>query len=537
MEDQEKREDQQIKEGGQKALYMFAYSKGFLQTLLAATTFAGGYFIGVNMVSDYLPFVPPWVIGAIAGVLFMFGIDGQLDAAFAALQDEKETRKSQFLALAIFASLATGGFTAFAGWVVGESKAKPTSMEDKQAYINEMSEKTDDRIAMLSAGISSDSSELIRVLAEWSTDTAAVLASGNESHVRLYRSGGYKAPRYQSDNYQTMRAFCANLDTINARYESRVSPIIASMNQKKAALSTAMSADVAGTVLGEINAGDAQRAKQGEVWKLGVWYADVLALLFVWIGFIAQRKLKESGAAFNVRTKSIWITVKDWFDNMANSASDSSEEVTGALQDLLGSIMSLVAWVIGLVAYVITAPTRINRENIFMLWEGTTKGVNRATAKAAHVVNRGAEKIPDSPNIEALKKEAFSARTVVNFMGNSAQNSTHPKAPNSAQNSAGIQRGEKSNERTKVKTLFQRKTNAPQPNKIEGLDGEEVRLKYSAGNALKKVRIGQRWYNKKQLQQKRRNALNYAEKTDNQDTAEKNIRRAEFLESIINKFE
>lgn len=537
MEDQVREEQVQVKEGGQKALYMFAYSKGFLQALLAATTFAGGYFIGVNMVSDYLPFVPAWIIGSVIGILFMFGIDGQLDAAFAALQDEKETRRSQFLALAVFASLATGGFTAFAGWVVGESKAKPTSIDEKREYVNEMVGKTEDRISVLIAGISADSAEVEKVVSQWKADTAAVLSAGNESHVRLYRSGGYKAQRYQSGNYQTMQAFCANLDTINAKYESRLSPVIASMNQKKAALSAAMSADVAGQALGEINAGDAQRAKQGEVWKFGVWYADVLALMFVWIGFIAQRKLKKSGAKFNVRTKSIWIAVKDWADNMANSASDSSAEVTSAMQELFGSVMSLVAWVIGLISYIITAPTRIDRENIFLLWEGLTKGFNRATAKGAETINLSAEKIPDAPRINALKNETFSARTVVNFMGNSTQDSTRPKPLDSAHYSAGVQRGEKSNENGEVKPLFQRKTNARKPNKIEGLDGEEVRLKYGSGSALKKVRIGNRWYNKRQLQQKRRNALNYAEKTDNNDTAEKNFQRAEFLGNLIDKFE
>lgn len=535
VEEQEQEQEQST--SGQKALYMFAYSQGFLQLLLACTTFAGGYFIGVQMVADFLPFVPAYVVGTVSGALFMFGIDGQLDAAMAGLHDEKQAAKSRFLFIAIFASIGTGLFTAFAGWVVGETKGEPISLSDKKEYVSEAVTGNENRIALLTAGITADSAAIAQKMKQWRKDTAAVLAAANESHARLYRSGGYLAKRYQSARFQTMQAFCANLDTINAQYRRQVLPLTSAMNQKKQALSAAMSSDVAGEAMAYLQEEDMARAEHGKVWKIGVWYADVLALIFVWVGFFAQRQLKATGADFNIRTKSIWITVKDWFDSMMNATGESTEEVTGALQELVASLMGLVAWIIGLVAYVITAPTRISRENIFMLWEGVSKGVNRSTAKAAEGVNRAAEKIPEAPHLEALKASGLNARTVVNFMGNSTQGSAPNINANSAPNSSGIQRGEKSSARQQVKPLFQRKTNASQPNKVKGLAGEQVRLKYEDGGALKKVKIGKRWYNKTQLQQKRRNALNYAERTDNENTAKSNREKAKFIEGLLSRFE
>lgn len=539
-------EEKKEKTGAQKALYLFAYSKGALQLFLAFTTFAGGYFLAVNMVADWLPFLPEWIIGGTAGLLIMWGIDGQLDASFAGLQDEENAKKAAFfLILAILTSIGTGGFTAFAGWAVGQIKATPTGMDKKEEYISQRNEEAEAHISRLQASIKQDSIELSEIQAKWQQDTARAIAAGNDSHVRLYRSGGYRAKRYQTDNYQTMQAFCANIDTINAGYAIMANHVRGLMALKEKAISTALSKDATANAQAELAGIDAANVANGDTIKFGIWYADIISLLFVWIGFFAQRKLKSAGAKFNIRTKSIWVAAKDWADNMTNSIGESSDAFTASIQDLLAGIIHLISWVVGLFTTIITAPTKIELANVWAFLAGLAKGLNRTTAKAAEVVNKAAEKIPDST--------PDGGRTVVTFMGNSTPvsppqqpnisavvstlDSTHNSTPVSPPPIAGIQRAEKIERKPVSPPVFQRPVNRVESNNGGSFEGEAVRLNWGEDGRLKKVKIGQRWYTKSQLGQQKRNALNYALKTDNPDTAEKNKKRAEFFSGLLARFD
>lgn len=354
-----------------------------IQVLLATTTGIAGYALGRHFSTSLTDGLQFWV-GLVFAIFFVIGIDGGLDRFFKVLT-AKEKPIPYFWIGAIILTLGTGTFTWFSAAIIGDMESSYITVDDQQQQINEARDEKQSDISDIAQTVRSKKNKIAELEYKMKKDTAAILATFRDSHLKLYKSGQYKKYRNNS-RYATLNASVDRLNEVMAPYQKEIASIKASVNDLEGRHTDLLTKDVESNVSEAIAAYN-ERIARKENNRIGlVKFLDIAGVVFLWILFwgIRHMTLKDKIES-DVEGKDFLKWGMDWVTRLQKKALETDTKLDDAAVSALASIIKLLNSILYLFSFILNLIVQL------LTWV-TTLGKQTSENTASKMVEIGEEK-------------------------------------------------------------------------------------------------------------------------------------------------